>query len=275
MRIIDHQAHPKTKADGSVMGRLRQSIETVARKGPSAEETVMETLQRVLDNQYTLVHGVKLDEAEVVIPLVLVGPSGVRVMQPDESKGIYRAYEDNWEKLDDRSQNYKPAKPNQLRLVSLMAQAVGADLNARGFHVPEVEPVLVFTDPGVHIESQRPIARLVQVDGLSRFAAGLAQSGAFLDQETVQHIADALSGPVTAAVENSSPAGEERDIFSFREEPKKTTARSAPAKALVPENLSLFKKLNFSPRQWTILTALLVVNILVLAGLVIVVLVLS
>jgi len=276
MRIIDPQARAKPRQDDGWMALLRRSVERIARKGPSAEDMVVDHLSRVLDNQYTIVRKVKLDDASVIVPMVLVGPSGARVIQADESKGIYRAHEENWEKMDDRSKKYKAVKPNLLRLASLMAQAVEANLKARGYNIPEVEPVLVFTDPGIHIDSLRPIARLVQVDGLGRFAAGLAQHGEYLDPESVQRIADGLSGPAGSAVdEAASPGLEERDVFSFKDDSPKAPSRPAVPKALATGSVPVPKKFNFSKRQWIILSALLAVNILILAGLVIVVLISS
>ena len=103
------------------------------------------------------------------------------------------AGEDAWEEMDDRTQRFKITRPNLLQRSQLMAKAVDTYLAARNFDLAAAEPALVFTDPGIHVDTVRPIVRVVQADALDRFGAGLAQSPAFLEKETVQRIVNALN----------------------------------------------------------------------------------
>jgi hypothetical protein len=68
----------------------------------------------------------------------------------------------------------------------LMGRSVQAFLTNHGRALSEVEPVLFFSDPGIHVELVRPTVRLVMADAVDRFVAGLVQSRILLNQEEIR-----------------------------------------------------------------------------------------
>ncbi len=171
-----------------------------------------------MDNRYVILRNVQLEGLDIPIPLILVGPTGARVIYPSASRGVYRARGETWEQMDDRAQVYRAATPNLISRTQLMAQAVSAYLTGRDMPLPEVEPVLMFSDPGTHVETVRPLVRVVLVDGLERFVAGLLQSRSYLDKENVQKIVVLLT-QLSGLDLDASPYPE-RDAFTYADEKK-------------------------------------------------------
>lgn len=276
MKIIEN---PKLQAKGAPAGPLDEMISSL-RFGRSwtqdmqAQEGLLTALDRALDHRYTMLRGVTLEGLDIPIPLVLVGPTGVRVLYPNPSRGVFRARGDLWEQMDDNDRAFRPAMPNLMTRVQLMAQAVAAYLTAQEMGQPEVEAVLFFSDPGTHVDSVRPTVRIVLADGIDRYLAGLLQSHEYLDKQDVQHIVGALTksmGPLP----DESPFPE-RDAFDFLDERKasrlSTLAENMPRGQGV---VSTLQKIPFSNRQWFFLGCLGIVNILILIGFVVYILLTS
>jgi hypothetical protein len=235
-----------------------------------SQEQVETPLQRALDNKFTLLRNVRLEGLNVPIPLILVGPPGVRVIYASASPGVFRARGDVWEKMDDTRKEFEPHKPNLLTRTLLIARAVEAFLTSRGLRLPEVEPVLAFTDPGTHVETVRPAVRIVLADAIERFTGGLLQTRSALNQEEVLRVIELLAGAqANQAVQ--AVQSEPQDAFSFRDE-----QLPPPRRPLVPERISsadpltpLAKKVRFSGRQLLLLGLLIGLNLIILISFVV------
>jgi hypothetical protein len=237
---------------------------------------IIDALRKVLDQRFVMLCNVSLEGLDTPIPLILVGPLGIWVIFASDAKGIYRAREKTWESLDNRMKDYRAAKPNLVLHAALMAKEVENSLSGKDITPPTIEPVLFFSNPGLHVDSTHPAARIVMADALERFAASIVQGRASLDDNTIQKIVNALGGSfqpeeaVEAEVEGE--AKETQDIFSFRDS---SAAKAASSPTLPPrarEEPAFAKKFSFTRRQWIILALLIGFNILILIGLVLVVL---
>ncbi|HEX7973961.1 MAG TPA: NERD domain-containing protein, partial [Anaerolineales bacterium] len=237
-------------------------------KEARTQQALIATLQRLLDNRYFLLRNMELEGAGIEIPLILVGPSGVRVIYTSALKGVFRAREETWEKLDDRSQRFQIAQPNLLTRAQLMAQAVSASLAKHGFQLPEAEGAVYFSDPGIHVETVRPVVRVVLADALERYIASSAQSRTLLDPETVQKIVNALGGDQAQA----KALYDDRDSFAFRDQ---KPPRPEPEVIVDRREPGFLKKIPFTSRQWMLLGVMTAVNIFLLAAFVILVLISS
>jgi hypothetical protein len=181
-------------------------------------------------------------------------------------RGIYRVQGETWEKLDDRRSKYLPALPNLIQIGLSLGSTVGAYIKSRNPSLPIAEPVLVFTEPGLHLEAVRPAVRVVMVDGLERFIAGLLQSPILLNQEEVAKVIDLLSQVKSASEplaglgdeEHFSPTGQSEAVKPGTSD----RLRSASEKAILPR----LEKIPFTSRQWIILGAIIFVNILILVA---------
>ena len=280
MKVVDYQTSPETSEKPGLFGRLASNLGSWRTKtGTKAQETTIQTLKKVLDNRFVMLSGLVLPDLEQPVPLVLVGPPGVWVIEASPIKGVYRAMEDQWEEMDSQTQKFRPAKVNLPAWTASMAQLMAATLNNRGLAVQSVEPVVYFTQPGAHVEGLRPPARLVQSDGIVRFATGLLQSQVVLNPEDIQAIVESLKEPAPepvtalddfdlgplAQTDSSAPASQQKnEILSAQ--------LSAALNTSEPEIVKrLSRRATFSRRQWIILAALLMVNILIFIAIIIVV----
>jgi hypothetical protein len=237
-----------------------------------AQEFVVNALNKVLDNQFTLLRNITLKGPDIPIPLILLGPSGIQVVYASTAKGVYRAKEGVWEKLDDRSQRFQIVRPNLLERTLLMSQALDTYLENENLRVAVVDPVLFFSDPGIHIDSTRPIVRVLMADALDRYIAGLVTTGSILDQETVQQIVKTLTRDLDQNEMGNQP-GVEKDAFSFLELPEE---RRTHKKVVIDQSEpSLFQNIPFTKRQWLVIAFLVAVNIIILIGFILFVLMTS
>jgi hypothetical protein len=235
-----------------------------------SQEGLIAALEKALDNRYNMLRNVTLEGLDIPIPLVLVGPPGIRVIYPSAARGIFRAKADIFEFMDERTQSYRSANPNLMTRTALMGQAVATFLTARGMPPMDVEPVLYFSDPGTHVETVRPVVRILLVDGLERFIAGLLQSRIFLDKEEVQKMTDQFLKSMGISERDLSPFPE-RDAFSFSD----YSGDKPSLGDRLPRGEGMVKTLNkipFSGRQWFLLGCMVVVNIVVLIAFVLLVL---
>lgn len=265
MKIIENTSQSQKNQPSNVLGGKIGSLK-LGRAIPQeiqSQQAAISMLEKALDNRYFLLRNVSLAEQEIPIPLILVGPSGVEVILPTALRGVYRAKVDEWDQLDTQRQSYKPAAPNLIIQTEQMAQAVGEHLKAQNIYSPPAEPVLVFTDTRVHIEMSRPAVRIVLIDAIDRFIAGLVQAPTLLSKEEIQQITDCMARALGIEERALYP---ERDAFSFSDESPPRSKGPTIADRL-PRGERAVKTLNKIPlsnRQWLVLGCLIAINILIL-----------
>ena len=270
MKIIENTSQSQKSQQSNVLGGMIGSLK-LGRATPQeiqSQQVVISALEKALDNRHFLLHNVTLAEQEMPIPLILVGPPGVKVISPVALRGVYRARVDEWEQLDKQHQSYKPAIPNLVIQTEQLAQAVEEHLKAQNIYPSTIEPVLVFTDPGVHIEMVRPAVRIVLIDAIERFIAGLLQAPILLGKEEAQEIADCLAKSLGITDEGSPYP--EQDAFSFSDEsaPRSKGPTIVDRLPRGERAVTTLNKIPFSNRQWLVLGCLLAVNILILIAVV-------
>lgn len=274
MKVIDHQETDESSASASALDNVLSSLRLGRDldQESQAQDWVIDTLADILDHSYVMLRNVSLEGLDVTIPLILVGPPGIWVIHPSPQRGVFRVKGDSWEQMDDRQQQYKPVLPNMIARTRLMAKAVDAYLKSKDYPAIEIEPVLIFTDPGTHVEAVRPDVRVVMADGLERFCVGMLQSSSQFEREVVQRVADLLSQTKSFADQETSPFPE-RDSFSFADEsvdkPKPSLRNRLPDDEPI---VSFINKLPFTNRQWIVLGILAAFNIVLLMGFVLYVL---
>lgn len=273
MKVVNLVEQNQGKEEAGLIKGIRKLLPIVAEKPDSrAYETAIKILDRMLDSQYILLTGLSLPGLEVPIPMVLIGPPGVWVIYATSIKGVFKAIEDTWEVMDDRFHRYRLAKPNLLKRTKHMTEVVSELLTARELNAVSIEAAVFLTDPGVHIDTARPIVRVVLIDALERFAANLLQSRAVLDKEAVHRISRALAGEEHPALEPKT-IEEARDVFSFRELPAENPEHLSPNVIYDRTENPILKKVPFDRKQLLILGLMVLVNILVLVALVVLVVV--
>lgn len=217
MRVIERSEFHDESGALSLENRLRATL----RYGLSwfgeiqDQEWVGRRLGGVLGDEHVLVRNLTLPGAARPVPMILIGPQGVRVIRATSVRGVFRAKGDEWMTFRSGAGHFRRVRPNQQAIVLAHAEAVHRFLQGQGFGLPEVEAVLVFTNPRTHVDTARPRARIVLADGLEHMAANLTQLRPIMDQEDIEAVLGALQharvpGLAAGAEPITGPAGRGR-----------------------------------------------------------------
>ena len=218
-----------------------------------SQDKVVRYLNRTLDNSYTLLRNVSLPGLDITIPFILVGPSGVTILNDSPKEGVFRARENVWAMMDKRDGTFRPSKPNLITRTMLLTRAVDTYLHEKGFTEISSEGVLVLTNPGTHVDTDRPSTRVVLVDGLDRVGTQISGAPPVMDRERRYKLVQSIEIGREAVEAEAIPEAE-------------------PGRAL-PQSLDsgfdqavspLRKRANFSRRQWIILGAFVIAEIIIL-----------
>lgn len=209
-----------------------------------AQQVFINYLQNALDNKFTLLRNVTLPDLPLPIPLILVGPPGVKTINASAVKGVFRAKGDKWFSLDAHNKRYVAVRPNLVKRAFLMSQAVQDYLFQRDIMLPGVEPVLFFSHPGLHIEPIQPATRIVQRDGIDSFVTGILQSPVIMSSTDGQVIADIL---LKSAFQKHQASG--------MSEPPISSVKAHSA-----------EKNGLKPWQWLVIGILVLITLAVLVG---------
>jgi hypothetical protein len=231
----------------------------------SPEEAVIERFKRGLDNRFTLLHNLQLEASGPVFPPILIGPCGLVVLNLSTETGFFKAKENSWFKLDNTSHQFNPGRPNLIKQSQDLTQKLGAILDAHEKSHPEITPVLIFANAGVHIETTNPAIRLVLMDGIDSLIATFMRSREVLSPNEINYLSDALE--LMSDPSKALPMGEGEDFFG-RDlfVPEKKAPPKMPSIS-IPKEMTLQpveEKLKFSRKQWIILGVLLLLTIVVL-----------
>ncbi len=257
MKLIDLTPAPKSTTSVSKFTSQARKIveETFAiRSDEEAQEALITQLSRILSNQYTLIRNVQVEGLEAPVPLILIGPTGISIINASSVKGIFQAKGDTWAEMGHNRQ-FQPARPNLISQTLFMAQAVEEYLKKNGYAVPEIPAILFFSHPGTHVDSIRPSVRIVLMDGLERFITGLLQGHPVLSKADAQNYIEALSRPPENLEENQDTAS------------KGSSIRNPLASEELENRITIFsQRIPFTAQQLLLLGAMAVVEIIVLIG---------
>jgi len=159
-----------------------------------AQKAIASFFDRQLEKGYTLIRNLTLGQSGIMIPIILLGPAGLFVINVSYLRGRYEARGDTWNV--ESGNHYKPAPVNLIQITSRMARALQVFIERQGVKLPvSVEPVLIAGDPGLHIESVRPAIKVMMIDGIKSFASGLAGSRPVLTAEAVHEFTERILNP--------------------------------------------------------------------------------
>lgn len=197
------------RGEGGVVS-LENRIRGTLRYGPAwygilqAQTVISDRLGKALSNDYTLVCNVLIPGTGLIASLILVGPQGVQVITTSPLRGMYRAKGDEW--LVQTAGGFRKSSPNLQQSAVGTAEAVLKYLRDQGYALPEIEPLLIFSNPRAHVDAATPRARVIQADAVDHFAASLRQLPPIMDAEDVRQVVEALTNPKAPAPEPAAPA---------------------------------------------------------------------
>jgi hypothetical protein len=158
-----------------------------------AQQLLIEHLASVFDNSYTAISNVAVPEFSYPVPLVIVGPIGIRIFYISAGKGIYKFREEKWYLLDEKSGHYRLSRPNIIRRTELLSRATFEYLRENGLFLEETEPVVFFSQAGIHVDADDPPVRLLLVDGVNRYLAKVLEEKPILEAREIQRIIELLT----------------------------------------------------------------------------------
>lgn len=231
MKIIDKTPLLDEKGQLGLIGRI-QGILSYGLSWPAeleAQQKVILQLDRVLEKGFVLIRNFTLPNSEVVIPMILLGPGGVTVLYITTVRGFFEAKGDQWNTVINGSP--RPAAINLLNRVVRFARAVQVYLERQKVEMSApVEAVLITADPGAHIESMRPTARVVMSDAIKQFGTSLLQARPVWRSDVVYTLADRIvdprpleeAAPVVSQLptEQNSAASRAQAIFNASDQAK-------------------------------------------------------
>lgn len=196
-----------------------------------SQKAIITFFDRQLEKGYTLIRNLPLGQSGIMVPMILLGPTGIHVIQVTFLRGRYEVRGDTWNV--DAGEKYKPAPVNLVQQTMRMAHAVQVYIERQGVKLPtSPEPVLIAGEPGLHIETVRPALRVMMIDGIKSFVNGLTTAHAVLTPEQVFDYTERLLNPRvpkkvsvspnTAPAQGSAPqeVSRARAIFNASEEAK-------------------------------------------------------
>jgi len=294
MKLIDHTPYLTESGDISLRNQILASLKYGSAWLPEikAQKIIIDSLNYSLEKGYTLLRNIELPGSQVTIPLILVGPAGVKVIVVTNLKGAYQAKGDNWEVIE--GGRSRSLKSNLMVLTSKMARAIQHYLNKQGVEDVEVDGVLICSDPGMHVESTRPIIRVVMRDAIEHFVISLNRSAPTLTGNKAQTIVNLLVNPqspeppaeeteevaehpVESPVEVSSlddvfPWADNSLDFEFKDDPSQDLEKPFSNSPEPPVESSTVhhpqtsnpNKFLFDKKQWILLISFAVVEIAIL-----------
>ncbi|MCC7117768.1 MAG: NERD domain-containing protein [Anaerolineales bacterium] len=245
MKIIDQTPLHDDKGQLSFIGRLQGTLKYGLNWTAEleAQKAVIAQFQRAFDKGYVLIRNFTLPNSEIVIPLILLAPSGVYVIHVTTVKGFFEAKGDQWNTMNNGAS--QPAPINLLTRVTRFARAVQIYLERINVDLKSpVEGVLIAFDPTAHVESVRPIVRVVQSDAIKQFCSTVLQARPVWRLDYAYGLGDVILDPTLpaerrpppeipqAAAERThdlyDPTQPEADAYGFEEESTEEQTSQAP-----------------------------------------------
>jgi len=206
MKIIDKTPLLNEKGELGIV----QRIQGMLKFGPSwpneleAQKAIISFFDKNLEKGYTLIRNMTLGASDIMVPLILLGPTGIHVIHVTYLRGRYEAKGDTWN--EESGNGYKPAAVNLIQRTTRMAKAVKMFIERQGVKLPvEIEPVLIAGNPGLHIESVRPAIKVMMIDGIKSFVSTLATGRPVLKLELVHELTDRIVDPRMPKKEAAAP----------------------------------------------------------------------
>lgn len=182
MIIIDKTPYRSKTGEISLVGLVQGTLKYgwSWQQRLKAQEVAIAIIEKQLDSNFALLRNVTLPNTDIVLPLVLIGPPGVYLLNVIHERGVYKAKDDQWgSMIGDR---FVPARVNQITRTTTFGRVLQVYLDRQGFKGSVVvESVLMAPDPGMQVESTRPAVRVVMSDALERFAASMGHARPTID----------------------------------------------------------------------------------------------
>ncbi len=233
MKIIDQTPLLDAKGKLSLVNRIRGMV-NYGFTWPAtldAQNKVIPQLNRVIEKGYTLFRNQQLGASEIVTPLILIGPSGIYVLEVTSLKGLYRARGEELGTIS--SGRFRPISVNIITRTMRLAKALQVYFERQGNKLPApVEPVLLAANPGLHIESVRPAVRIVLSDAIDIFASSVLNGRPIYNAQQVGEFVERIQNPRLARPAQPTP-NQQEDPFAMKDLPPSPAAERSRMQSIL------------------------------------------
>ena len=142
MKIIDKTPLVDEKGELAFVQRVQGMLKFGLNwpKELQAQKAIVNYFDRQLQKGYTIIRNMPLGESGIVIPMILLGPTGIYVISVSYLKGRFEAKGDSWNIA--AGNGYKPAPVNLIQRTQRMARALQVYIERQGTKLPaEIESV--------------------------------------------------------------------------------------------------------------------------------------
>ena len=216
MKLIDRTPLQDEKGEIGIIQRIQGTLKYGLNWYPEleAQKFVLGRLERGLVKGYVAIRNHTLGASGIVVPLVLVGPAGIFAIYVTHLRGQYQAKGNNWGTTSGKT--FKPASINLLKRTEMLSRALQAFIERQEVSLPKaVEPVIMAANPGLYVDSARPLARVVMADAIERWAASLSKGAPVLTVETAYELADRIINPRVPKKEKPKQEEPEDELPSY------------------------------------------------------------
>jgi hypothetical protein len=234
MKIIDQTPFQDENGEINFVNRIQAALKYGLSwyDNIQAQKPVIAILNRVLEKGFVLLRNQQLGASGITVPIIVIGTPGIYVMDVTPLKGFYRARGDEWGTVSNGV--FQPAPINSLKRISQLAQVLEKFLERQGAKLTEpVESALLAADPALHIDSVRPVARVVMRDAIERFAAGLLSARPVYSAAAINELAERIVKPRSAQGQEQPEAVPENDPFAVKDETPFPATESSRMQAIL------------------------------------------
>jgi hypothetical protein len=181
------------------MGGLRSALSALAGHGPRArlaEHAAAYLGDRLSADYVVMARYAPRDDGGDVVPLVVLGPHGVLVVEPRDEAGSLVCYQDHWYRRTGPGISH-PLSDSPSKRARFNAARVKSDLASGGFIYTPVEGVVVLTRGKADDVGSSCVPVIVGMDDLVRHLEGHTRRDA--SSERTHALVGALSGPIRLA----------------------------------------------------------------------------
>jgi len=181
------------------LGGLRSAFAALAGGGPRArlaEQAAAYLGERLSSDYVVLARYAPRDDSSDVVPLVILGPHGVLVVEPRDEEGALACYQDHWYRRTAPGVSH-PFSDSPSKRARWNAARVKSDLASGGFIYTPVEGVVVLTRGQPDDVGSSCVPVIPGMDALMRhLEAHVHHDGSI---ERTRALVGALSGPIRIA----------------------------------------------------------------------------
>lgn len=250
LRVIDFDDFAPNQAGIDLIERLPATDRLFGRAAGTREsqKELIKGLKNHLTDRFTLLQNLVLPGARGRMPLILLGPAGVRLLNICESEGQFEARQAEWFELDARGEP-RPAKINPLNETLKLNESLAEYFEHNRSSMKTLEPALLFTRPAAEIKTDGPLVKIVRYDAIQRYIESLPSDESLVSALEIEEITNSLIKEVKRL-----QAVEARQRKDWR------------GRLMRLPGIAFLRGLNLTTQQWTIIVVFLLLNVMILVA---------